>query len=165
MTVKTTDVRGTPQWLYDALNDEFGFTIDVCASRAMHKHVNWIGPDHRSPRRRDSLTVDWDLDYAKYGRRPVAFCNMPYSAGNIPRWCARAQQQAQDRRVTSVLLLPADISTGWYQAYVHGGERWFLRRRLNFDGAPLDRQGKKTSAKFGSVIRIFRPASKYWYVG
>ena len=31
MFSQQTDVWGTPQWLFDALHKEFGFTLDPCS--------------------------------------------------------------------------------------------------------------------------------------
>ena len=35
------DDWGTPQAIYDALNKEFGFTLDACADESNYKHENY----------------------------------------------------------------------------------------------------------------------------
>jgi len=58
---------GTPQDLYDKLNSEFGFTLDVCASEANAKHPNYF------TKQRDGLLQDWGQN--------VCFCNASWGAG------------------------------------------------------------------------------------
>ena len=47
------DDWGTPQKLYDALNKEFGFTMDACADDTNYKHENYYTAET------DGLKADW----------------------------------------------------------------------------------------------------------
>lgn len=47
------DDWGTPQKLYDALNKEFGFTMDACADDTNYKHENYYTVET------DGLKADW----------------------------------------------------------------------------------------------------------
>ena len=47
------DDWGTPQKLYDALNKEFGFTMDACADNTNYKHENYYTVET------DGLKADW----------------------------------------------------------------------------------------------------------
>lgn len=43
----------TPQWLFDILNDEFNFTLDVCAVEATAKCERYFSPSE------DGLSQEW----------------------------------------------------------------------------------------------------------
>lgn len=47
------DDWGTPQELYDALNKEFGFTLDACADENNYKCANYYTAET------DGLKMDW----------------------------------------------------------------------------------------------------------
>lgn len=47
------DDWGTPQELYDALNKEFGFTLDACADENNYKCENYYTAEI------DGLKMDW----------------------------------------------------------------------------------------------------------
>lgn len=48
-----SDEWETPQDLFDQLDSEFGFNLDVCANDENHKCPVYITKDH------DALTMDW----------------------------------------------------------------------------------------------------------
>lgn len=54
-----TDDWPTPQDFYDRMDAEFGFTLDVCSSRANHKVPAYFALDHEDENRRDGLAADW----------------------------------------------------------------------------------------------------------
>lgn len=172
------DERVTPQWLFDALDAEFHFGLDGAATAMNAKTPRYCGLDRSGPvydangrlwrhNVGDGLQVSWATALA-FDRPPGAsmavWLNCPYSRGSIPRWCEKAEGEAQ-HGVTTVLLLPADTSTHYFHRYVLQHERRFLNRRLTFDGAPRDRHGRLGPAKFGSVLVIVRPTHRYWTWG
>lgn len=133
---KTMD-WGTPQWLYDQLNEEFKFTLDACATENNKKHPNYISPQQ------DSLKTVWSGS---------VWVNPPYSR-KVGVWVKHAQESisAGDASVV-VMLLPARTCTKWFHNYIYqksGVEIRFLRGRLQFIGA-------KHKAPFPSMICIFR---------
>lgn len=124
----------TPQWLFDALNKEFGFTLDVCATHANAKckrHFTKV---------EDGLSQDW-ADH-------VAWMNPPYGRA-IAKWMKRAREAAR-RGATVVSLVPARTDTVWWHRYAMKGEIRLLKGRLRFSGS-------KNSAPFPSAIVVFRP--------
>lgn len=58
-----TDNWATPQWLFDQLNKEFHFTLDVCADPQNAKCARYF------TREQDGLSKEWD---------GTVWCNPPY---------------------------------------------------------------------------------------
>ena len=124
---------GTPQALFDGLNAEFGFTLDVCATPGNAKCARYYSPAD------DGLRQEW---------AGVCWCNPPYGR-EIGKWVRKAFEAVQ-RGSTVVCLLPARTDTNWWHAYVMHGEVRFLRGRLYFN----DGRGR---APFPSAVVVFRP--------
>lgn len=133
----------TPQFLFDALNHEFHFTLDAAASMENRK-VDKFFSVHQ-----DAFRLQW---------KGVVFCNPPYSNG-IGRWLAKAKQSAVEG-ATVVVLVPARTDTQAWFDHARFGEVRFLKGRLRFVGAP-------TSAPFPSALIIYRPglprSTSYWH--
>ncbi len=130
-----TDMWETPQWLFDELNTEFHFTVDVCATAGNAKC------DHYFTRSIDGLIQPW---------HGICWMNPPYGRA-IGMWVKKASDSAADG-ATVVCLLPARTDTGWWHDYVmKSGECRFIRGRVRFSGAG--------SAPFPSAVVIFRPAA------
>jgi phage N-6-adenine-methyltransferase len=165
-TSKSTDERRTPAWLLDALREEFPFTIDVAAREPNRQVEHYLGPDHPLLEHRDGLAAPWDtgrLAGCLIKVEPAfAWCNPPYSRGQVMRWCAKALAEVEARRVTTVMLLQADVSTRYWHEYIEPREHRIIKRRLSFEGAPVGIDGRLAPAKVGSVLVIFRPTSKHW---
>ena len=120
----------TPQDLFDKINEEFHFTVDVAASDTNHKCPKYY------TRQQDGLSQVWC---------GVVWCNPPYGR-EIAKWV----QKALYSRATTVILLPARTDTAWFHEYVIGkAEVRFIRGRLKFGGS-------KNSAPFPSMIVIFQ---------
>jgi site-specific DNA-methyltransferase (adenine-specific) len=123
--------------LFDALDKEFGFTLDPCCT-----HANAKCPKHFT-RQEDGLLQSWS--------REVVFMNPPYGTG-IGRWVAKAYDSALREAATVVCLLPARTDTTWWHRYVMHHEIRLLRGRLKFgDG--------RNSAPFPSAVVVMRPAA------
>lgn len=122
----------TPQWLFDQLNAEFGFKLDVCATPDNAKCERYY------TKAEDGLAQDW---------RGVCWMNPPYGR-EIGRWIEKAYKSSLGG-VTVVCLLPSRTDTKWWHEYVMRGEVRFLRGRLKFGGS-------KNSAPFPSAVVIFR---------
>lgn len=59
-----TDLRATPQKFYDQLNEEFGFTLDPCATEENHKCEKYYTKED---------------DWLKQSRdNEIVYCNPPY---------------------------------------------------------------------------------------
>jgi len=120
----------TPNWLYEALDKEFGFDLDPCPFQP-----NWTPGIHQN-----GLDLDWN------GHR--VFCNPPYS--NILPWVEKAYASS----ALTVFLLPSRTDTAWYHIlHDHGAEIRHYRKRINFV-AP---KGIKSSTNnCGSTVAIVR---------
>lgn len=130
-----TDLWETPQKLFDELDQEFHFTLDVCALPENAKCEKFYTPDD------DGLSKPWD---------GVVWCNPPYGR-QIGKWVLAGLDASRCRKSTVVMLLPARTDTRWFHDCILGkAEIRFIRGRLKFGNA-------KNSAPFPSMIVIFRP--------
>ena len=130
----------TPQELFDELNREFRFTLDVCATPQNRKVSNFYTKED------DALKQDW---------HGVCWMNPPYGR-EIGKWVEKAAYEAW-HGATVVCLLPARTDTRWWHDYIgdnenhcprEGVEIRLLKGRLKFGGS-------KNSAPFPSAIVIF----------
>lgn len=130
-----TEMWETPQDFFDKLNEEFHFTLDVCAIPENAKCENFYTPEI------DGLTQPWT---------GTVWCNPPYGR-QIGSWVRRALF-ASVAGNTVVMLLPARTDTRWFHEYIYGRENVeirFIRGRLKFGGS-------KNSAPFPSMVVVFR---------
>lgn len=131
-----TDDWATPQGVFDALDAEFGFTLDVCASDANTKCPRYFTVSE------DGLSQPWE---------GVCFCNPPVGRV-IADWIQKAAETARRGAATVVLLVPARTDTAWWHTYVgQASEVRFIKGRLKFGGA-------ENNAPFPSAIIVFRAA-------
>lgn len=131
-----TDDWATPQGYFDAVNKEFGFTLDVCASNENAKCERFFTVSD------NGLEKDWAGE--------VCWMNPPYGK-TIKDWMKKAFQSSTSG-ATVVCLVPSRTDTAWWHDYAMKGEIRFIRGRLKFGGA-------KNSAPFPSALVIFRPPS------
>lgn len=131
-----SDEWATPQHIFDELNNEFEFDLDVCANESNHKCDDYYSIED------DGLSKDWS------GRR--VFCNPPYS--NIAEWVKKAFYETKNDNTLVVLLIPSRTDTKYFQNYIYNrSEIRFIKGRLKFGNS-------KNSAPFPSMIVIFRGA-------
>ena len=124
-----TDMWGTPLDFFRALDAEFHFTLDVCATGENAKCAEYFTPEQ------DGLKQDW---------KGVCWCNPPYGR-EIGKWVRKAAES----QATVVMLLPARTDTTWFHDYIYGkAEIRFIRGRLKFGDS-------KNSAPFPSMIAVF----------
>ena len=123
----------TPQWLFDALNARFHFSVDVCAT-AENAKCPWY-----FTKEADGLRLDWS-EYR-------CWMNPPYGR-DIGRWVEKARHEAE-RGALVVGLLPVRTDTRWWQEHVQGhADLRFLAGRLQFSGV-------RTGATFPSAIALW----------
>jgi phage N-6-adenine-methyltransferase len=127
---------GTPQELFDRLNQEFRFTLDVCALPENAKCKRFFSP------KENGLQQKWT---------GVCWMNPPYGR-EIEKWMEKALQESE-RGATVVCLVPARTDTEWWHKYALHGEIRFIRGRVKFQGA-------NATAPFPSAIVIFR--DQWW---
>ena len=109
---------GTPQDLFDAVNEEFCFTLDVAASGDNAKCARFFTKDD------DGLSQPWS---------GVCWVNPPYGRQMI-RWLEKARREKANG-VTTVALIPARTNTGWFHEICLKEEVRFIRGRPKFNGA------------------------------
>lgn len=133
-----TVVWETPSDFYQPLDEEFGFTCDVCALPENTKCPMYFTPNL------DGLTQAW---------KGVCWMNPPYGRG-IDKWVHKAYASSQEG-TTVVCLLPSRTGTKWFQDYcLKYGEIRFVRGRLKFGNSEFS---KGDCAPFDCVVVIFRP--------
>jgi site-specific DNA-methyltransferase (adenine-specific) len=133
-----TDEWATPQEFFDTLNDEFHFTLDVCATEENAKC------DKYYTRQNDGLAQNWSGE--------VVWCNPPYGR-EMPNWIKKCAEHA-DAGGAAVMLIPARTDTKAFHEYIYGkAEIRFVRGRLKFGNA-------KNTAPFPSMVVIFDGRSK-----
>ena len=129
-----TDLWATPHWLFEKLDAEYNFELDVCASTENAKCRRYFTKEQ------DGLSKEWT------GR---CWMNPPYGR-QIGAWIKKAYDSVKTGRANLVVcLLPARTDTRWFHDYCIKGTVEFLRGRLKFGDA-------KNSAPFPSMIVVFR---------
>ena len=124
----------TPKHVYDALNEEFHFTLDPCpvgGSKALGG---------------DGLLMSWS------GHR--VFMNPPYGS-ELALWMRKAFFESNQalNAATVVCLIPSRTDTAWWHDFcMRASEIRFIRGRLKF-GTAIN------SAPFPSAIVVFRGES------
>jgi site-specific DNA-methyltransferase (adenine-specific) len=126
MFSKKTDDWSTPQDLFNALNEEFNFTMDPCPLRSLT----------------DGLDLDWNGSI---------FINPPYS--NVYSFLEKGINELKNGHAqTLVYLLASRTDTKWFHHFIYNKpnvEIRFIKGRLKFGN-------QKNSAPFPSMIVIIK---------
>jgi len=131
MMSSDTDEWATPQDLFDRLNAEFSFDLDVCATRENHKCSRYYTKED------DGLSQKWE---------GTVWMNSPYGRV-IGDWVAKAYEHGKTG--VCVCLVPARTDTRWWHDYVmKASEIRLYSGRLCFGKA-------KSSAPFPSALVVF----------
>lgn len=125
----------TPQPLFDELNAEFDFTLDVAAGADNAKCERFF--DIHT----NGLVQDWSKDRC--------WMNPPYGR-DIVNWARKAFLESQ-RGALVVGLVPARTDTGWWHDFVISQEIRFLRGRVRFSGGG--------PAPFPSAVVVWWPSA------
>lgn len=127
----------TPRQLFQMLDREFTFYLDVCSSGG-----NRTGTPTWYSYPQDALQLPWNRGFGN------VWVNPPYGRETV-EWVKKALVESAPNCVV-VMLLPARTDTIWFHKYCLKGEIRFLQGRLCFDDNPRKR------APFPSMIVIFR---------
>jgi len=111
----------TPDEIFEPLDKEFGFTLDVCANSDNTKCKEFI------PEEIDGLKTRW----ASFPKQ-ICWMNPPF--GEQGKWVKKAYEESQQGCVV-VCLLPARTNTNWWHDYVMQNEVRFIKGRPKFKGA------------------------------
>jgi phage N-6-adenine-methyltransferase len=132
-----TEEWPTPQDFFEALDQEFNFTLDPCATRHNAKCRTFFTKET------DGLKKEW-------GSHRV-FCNPPYGR-QMSAW-ARKCFEASQSGATVVMLAHARTDTRWFHDWVYGKahEIRFIKGRLKFGGS-------RNSAPFPSLVAVYQPS-------
>tara|TARA_R110002020_G_C16193893_1_gene765728 strand:- start:506 stop:982 length:477 start_codon:yes stop_codon:yes gene_type:complete len=123
----------TPQYIFNELDKEFGFTLDPCASEENAKCDKYYTIDD------DGLSQDWSKD--------VVFMNPPYGRDLI-KWIKKAYDESLNGALV-VCLIPSRTDTRYWHDFIFPhAEIRFLKGRLYFG----DGRGR---SPFPSAIVIF----------
>ena len=114
-----SDCWSTPQYLFDALDLEFNFSLDATATAENTKCLSFISPEQ------DALRQSWN---------GTVWLNPPYGRA-IGKFIQKAVEEAT-RGATVVCLVPARTDSKWFNlALKHADELRFIRGRLKFGNA------------------------------
>lgn len=136
----------TPPEIWAALQEEFAFTVDVCASDDNHLLPRFYTEAD------DGLAQDWTDE--------VVYCH-PLFDGNIGRWV----EKAFSSKCQTVLLLPSATHTRYFHRYIYRNPRCEVRflekpnggfRFGKDDGSPDD--PARVGYVKGLMVVIFRNA-------
>jgi len=131
----------TPQYLFDELNREFGFTLDPCATPENAKCDKFYTIHD------DGLVQDWSGE--------TVYVNPPYGR-KTGDWIEKAIVESR-KGSTVVCLIPAKTETRWWARFwdyerhrpVHGVQVRFIFKRVKFGES-------KINAPFPCAVVIFR---------
>ena len=126
----------TPQNLFDELNKEFNFVLDVCATQENAKCDSYLDEEI------NGLSVNWGT--------VNCWMNPPYK--NCKEWIKKASDESKKGSLV-VALIPARTDTKYFHQYIYNQpnvEIRFLKGRLKFSG-------HKNAAPFPSMIVVFYP--------
>ena len=132
---------GTPQDLFDSLDEKYHFTLDPASTNENHKCDKYYTKEV------DGLAQSWAGE--------VVFCNPPYGR-EIGAWVKKCYDEAMNG-VKIVMLVPARTDTRWFHEYLYGKEDvgvriLFLRGRIRF---VKDKDFKSEPAPFPSMLVFF----------
>lgn len=149
---KISDSWQTPDWLFKQLDEEFNFSVDLCATLENKKCDAWTS---------DYLTTPDNVMKIQN----CAFMNPPYS--NPRPFIEKAWEDSKHCKI--VCLVKCDPSTKWWATFWHynfrsqdtmysgpktGCEVRFFPKRVKFD-PPSGWEGKTSGPSFPSCILIF----------
>lgn len=133
---------GTPQWLFDKLDAQYHFDLDVCADADNAKCERFWTEAH------DALVQDWSAE------RGTLWMNPPYDSAGIAAFTKKAADtvHAENKSFTSIVgLVPAATETRWWRDNVmRAYSVTFLIGRVQF-AAPDEKNGTR-NAPIGSAV-------------
>ena len=137
--INKNDEWETPPEVFEPLNEEFNFELDVAATEQNAKCPRFF------TREQDGLKQDWKAN--------AVWCNPPYS--QVSKWVKKAYEEVRKGNAKKVVMLVfAKTDTRWFHEYIyHKAEIRFIKGRVKF---LLNGQKQKHAAPFPSMIVIWR---------
>jgi len=113
----------TPHELFDLLNKEFNFDIDLSASKKNTKCKKFIS------KKEDALNMSWN---------GCGWLNPPYggsSKNSLKNWVKKSFGESRKKGCTVVMLIPARTNTAWWHTYcMRAKEVRLIKGRPKFKG-------------------------------
>ena len=130
---------GTPQDLYNKLNNKYKFTLDPCCTKESAKCKKYYTIED------NGLLQDWSNE--------IVFMNPPYGR-EISKWVKKAYNESKNNKATVVCLIPARTDTIYWHDYIfpNAYDIEFLRGRIKFEVDCV----AKDPAPFPSAIVVFK---------
>ena len=107
----------TPDELFKVLDNEFHFTLDVCAGKSNRKVDNFFS------KKDNALIQNWT---------GVCWMNPPFK--DMKQWVIKAYEESVKNNAVVVCLLPARTNNVWWHDYCMKGEIRFIKGRVKFKG-------------------------------
>lgn len=125
----------TPQDLFDKLNAEFSFQLDVAATKENKKCDKFYSLED------SGLGHDWE---------DSNWMNPPYG-GHTGDWIQKAYEQSLLGKTTVCLIVSSTDRSYWHEyIFPYASQIRYIRGRLHFNNS-------KSSAPFASAIIVFSP--------
>lgn len=144
---KASDSYRTPKWLFDYLDDEYSFTCDAAASDENHLCEYYYTAEN------SAINASWGESGGH------VFCNPPFSTGYKEAFLKKAYQEMVDNDVSSVFVIPADLSNKCWLDNIFGKATKItvINGRVKF----LDpNSGIESRAGLGAAIIEFQAGEK-----
>ena len=124
----------TPIDFFNLINEEFNFSLDVCAEEETAKCKNFFTKEM------NAFNYKWE---------GVCYMNPPYGR-EIGKWIEKAYVESLGG-ATVVCLIPARTDTKYWHEFIfpHAHEIRFIKGRLKFGNS-------KNSAPFPSALVVFK---------
>ena len=107
----------TPIKLFDFINKEFNFTLDVCASDHNKKCDNYFDIN------KNAFLQDWI---------GTCFMNPPFSK-QLSKWVIRAKNESEKHKSIVCCLIPVRSNTIWWKNVCESAEIRFIIGEVNFN--------------------------------
>lgn len=127
----------TPPELFQALDDEFHFTLDACAQPWNAKCKKFFTPQD------DGLAQSWAGE--------TVFCCPPSGVTEYREWTQKALEESRHKGTTVVMLLPVSTDTQWFHKSIlgqNGVTIRFLSERVRFVNSVLP-SWRQPATKYG----------------
>ena len=140
----------TPQALFDALHEEFGFGLDAAATDENSKCFQYIA-SHSCDLSQGWNTIEGSLhfDWARLvpGCTGAVWLNPPYGK-DIGKWIEKAYRESLKGCTVVVLTFVRSDTKWWHDWAMKAAEIRLIKGRIKFEGAP-------SSAPAPSCLLIF----------
>ena len=146
MFSSASDEWSTPKDLFDRLNAEFDFEVDLAASTDNHMCDHWWAKDD------NALVQTWHDGFSR------GWLNPPYSRSLCAQFIAKAAAERLQGFLT-VMLLAARTDTKAFHTHLYNAETWQPRPGVEIRLLPgrLRFSGSANAAPFCSMIVVLRP--------